>query len=184
MRIYRGRISFLPTDEYSDYRPKDSTIKITKNNYEAETNEITNTNFPFKYLRPFNEPVPNDWLVMEENFVLFLIMNLPLLTPDFTATTHATCDDGCMHMLFIKEGISKFEIIKLFSDTVSGDHLNSPYVEYVKIKAFRIEPLPTYPGCPVTGNFMIDGEKVPYGNIQGEIMPSLANTFAFNKDQM
>lgn len=182
LRIYRGRISFLPTEEYTNYKPKDPTIKLTQNNYEAESNEIDNTSFRFQYLRPFNEPVPNDWLVMEENFVLFLIMNLPILTPDFTASTQATSEDACMHMIFIREGISKFEIIKLFTDTVTGNHLNSPYVEYVKIKAFRIEPLSMQPGVPATGNFMIDGEKVPYGNIQGEIMPALANTFAFNKD--
>lgn len=178
LRIYRGRISFLPSKEYTNYRPKDPTIKLTQNNYETEANEITDTEFPFKYLRPFNEPVPNDWLVMEENLVMFLIMNLPILTPDFTASTQATNADACMHMVFVKEGISRLEIIKLFTDTVTGNHLSSPYVEYVKIKAFRVEPLPTGPDRQLTGNLMVDGERVPYGTIQGEIMPSLANTFA------
>lgn len=182
LRVYRGRVSFLPTEEYVNYKPKDKSIKLIQNNYEADTNEISHSSFPFNYLRPFNEPVPNDWLIMEENYILFLIMNLPILTPDFTATTQAKSDDACMHMIFIKSGISKYEIIKLFSDTESGNHMDSPYVEYVKIKAFRLEPLPLEAGSPVTGNLMIDGEKIPYGNIQGEVMPSLANVYAFRKD--
>lgn len=109
-------------------------------------------------------------------------MNLPILTYDFTAAPEALSNDGCMHMMFMKAGVTRFEILKLFSDTVSGSHLNSPLVEYVKIKAFRLEPLPLEINGKLDGNFMIDGEKIPYGNIQGEIRPSLGNVFAFNKD--
>lgn len=181
LKIYRGRVSFLPADSHANYRPKDASIKLTQNNYETQPNQIVNTKFPFKYLRPFNEPVPNDWLIIEENFVLFLIMNLPILTNDFSATPQAKTSDGCMHMIFIKSGISKLELIKLFSDTVSGVHMESLFVEYVPIRAFRLEPLPVTSGSAVTGNFMIDGEKVPYGPIQGEVMPSLGNVFKFNK---
>ncbi len=152
----------------------------TQNNYETQSNEIPNAKFAFSHLRPFNEPVPNDWLCIEENFVLFLIMNLPILTNDFSATPDARPDDHALHMIFIRQGISKLQLISLFTDTVSGVHMHSPFVEYVRIRAFRIEPLPVRPGADVTGTFMIDGEKVPYGPIQGELMPSLGRAFTMD----
>jgi len=159
---------------------KSSDIVITQNNYETTANQIESTKFPFSFLRPFNEPVPNDWLCIEENFVLFLIMNLPILTNDFFATPEAQPDDHALHMIFIREGISKLQLINLFTDTVSGIHMASPFVEYIRIKAFRIEPLPVKPGDDLIGNFMIDGERIPYGPIQGELMPSLASAFSMD----
>ena len=73
-------------------------------------------------------------------------------------------------------------MLKLLSKT--GDqvhHLDNPLVEYVKIKAFRLEPLQLVNEQTNTGVLMVDGEQVPYGNIQGEIQPGMANAFAFHK---
>ena len=160
-----------------DYKPKDSSIKITQNsNQESEV-----LSKGFKYLTPIDKPVPGDWLTIEEEFVLFLIMNMPVLTTDFTAIPSATLNDGYMHLLYIKKGISKLELLKLFSDTESGNHVSSPFVEHVKIKAFRLEPLSVDSYANEPGHFMIDGELIPSGVIQGEIRPSMANVLAVPK---
>ena len=160
-----------------DYQPKDSSIKITQNS-ERDGQVLSKG---FKYLTPIDKPVPGDWLTIEEEFVLFLIMNMPVLTTDFTAIPSATLNDGFMHLLYIKKGISKLELLKLFSDTESGNHVSSPYVEHVKIKAFRLEPLPMESSSNQSGHFMIDGEPIPSGVIQGEIRPSMANVLAVHK---
>ena len=46
-----------------------------------------------------------------------------------------------MHLLFIKEGVTKAQLLNLMTMFETGQHLNSPHIEYVKIKAFRLEPL-------------------------------------------
>lgn len=174
MRVYRGRVSFLPADEMKDYKPKDSSINIIKN--DSTTKIMENC----KYLPRMDDPVPNDWLTMEENFILFLIVNLPLISPDFLVTPHADFNDGNMHLIFIKEGIKKTQLLKFLTHPGDKDHLDNPLVEYVKIKAFRLEPIGLLKGRDYVNNgvLMVDGEQVPYGNIQGEIMPGFANILA------
>ena len=181
MRIYRGRVSFLPSDEMKDYKPKDPTIKLMRSNGNATINRDSR----FEHLVPFDQQLPNDWITIEENFVLFLIINLPLIAPDFIAVPDSKFDDESMHLIFIKEGISKLEMIKLFQDAEKGTHLSSPFVEHVKIKAFRLEPiglkLNTEQYEKEKGQLMVDGEEVEYGPIQGEIKPKIANVLTFNK---
>ena len=162
----------------NDYKPKDPSIKLMRNNL--------NSNFDFR--KPLNEPLPAEWITIEENFVFFLIVNLPLLTSDFITVSNSTFNDGVMHLIFIREGISKMQLLQLMSSTENGDVLDHPSVEYVRIKGFRLEPLglANHPNCESDndGVIMIDGERVPYGTIQGEILPSIANVLAFNKTQI
>lgn len=171
LRIYPGRISFLPSGEF---KLKDSRIKLLQS---VQPSSSTSPSFDtcktkLKYLKPFNEVLPQDWFTIEENFIFVLIVNLPLIAKDFNASPNSKFDDGQLLLIFIREGISKLELLKLFDDTETGVYLNNPKVEYIPVKAFRIEPL-TSQGC-----FMVDGERVPYGPIQGEVLPSLANVIA------
>jgi sphingosine kinase len=201
LRLYRGRLSFLMFDDKETYTPKNNTIRLiknTSNNSNTENGDETqttpsihlNNKPPFKYLpNSLDDPVPDNWVTIEENFVFFLVTYLPLIAPDFMAAPESSFNDQSMHLLFIKEGISKAQLLKLFTETEQGEHLNSPFVEYVKIKAFRLEPLPYIDKTKtnVTGNdksntddgiMMIDGERVPYGKLQAEIIPGLGNILA------
>ncbi len=155
-----------------DYKPKNSSIKIHSNTNNEPREQIEQ----FQYLNPIDKPVPKDWLTIEENFILFLVVNVPLIAPDFLASPDSKFNDGHMLMIFIKEGAKKTELLQMFSETETGKHLDSPLVEFVKIKAFRLEPQPYKQQSD--GVLMVDGERVPYGNIQGEIMPSCANILA------
>ena len=159
-----------------DYKPKDPSTHIIKNDH---TTKIMDK---YKYLPSMNDPVPNNWLTIEENFVLFLIVNLPLISPDFLVTPHAEFNDGNMHLIFIKEGIKKTQLLKFLTHPGDKDHLDNPLVEYIKIKAFRLEPIGLLKRGEYINNgvLMVDGEQVPYGNIQGEIMPGIANILAKN----
>lgn len=161
---------------------------------------VSAQNIEFKYLPPIDKPVPSDWHIIEDNFVFFLISRLPLISPDFLSAPQAQFSDGHMYLTFIRQGITKIQLLKLFKDMETGDYMESPYVEYVKIKAFRLEPLErreltsrrgagakqqdTTNGSAETndhhtgnnkGIMMVDGEQVPYGVIQGEIKQELAN---------
>jgi sphingosine kinase len=215
LRVYRGRLTFLLQDPSDTFTPKDTSIKVIKstnpnninnNNNINEDDEnrprhVTNLdeesldkNRPaFKYLPDsLDAPLPgSDWITIEENFVFFLISYLPLIAPDFLSAPQSKFNDECMHLTFIREGISKTQLLKLFTDTENGEHIKSPFVEYARIKAFRLEPLVSCSSSssssgirspsPDDGVMMIDGERVPYGKLQAEIMPGLANVLANQK---
>jgi hypothetical protein len=76
-KTYRGRISFLPVD--LNWKPKDKRIKVIKNTNNYKENEQLKKNLHFQFSTPLEEPVPNDWLTIEDDFSLFLISNLPFI---------------------------------------------------------------------------------------------------------
>ena len=80
-----------------------------------------------------------------------------------------------MHLLFVKEGITRAQLLKIFLQTETGEFLSSQLVEYVRVKAFRLEPDMTPGSTSASGAMMVDGEQVAYGPVQAEIFPSLGN---------
>jgi sphingosine kinase len=169
----------LPTDDHYEYKTKNPNVKILKNtqNYATETENATrlfnkDLNVDYKYLKPIDQAVPNEWLSVEDNFVLFLVVNLPLMGMDFVVCPHAKFDDGQMNLAFVREGISKYELFKFLVQCSEGTILENSHVEWLPVKAFRLEPLNSKELS--YGSLMIDGESVPYGPIQGEVFPELA----------
>jgi sphingosine kinase len=164
LRIYKGRISFLPANQ--DYSPKDTSIQIKSNKNNYENNSKQKFVDGFTHLTAFEKPVPNDLLTIDDEFVSFLLVNLPLVGQDYIASPESKLDDGLLYLTFIRKGISKLDLIKVISDSGSGNFLKNSHLEWVCVKAFRLEPLDDH------GTIMVDGEKISYGKIQGEILPS------------
>ena len=175
MRVYKGRISFLPVDEYKNYKPKDPTIKILKNttNYSTKTTTTKNTSNQFKYLTPFDQPVPNDWLTIEDNFVLFLVINLPLMGQDLFVSPASKFDDETLLLTFVRKGATRKQLLDLFNNAGDGKFLENSFLEFVKVKAFRLEPMHEAGFDASQAALMVDGERVPYEKIQGEVVPKL-----------
>lgn len=170
-------MSFLPVDNMDNYKFKNKDIKLIKNsgNYanddKAASQRLVNPHLghTYKHLKPFGEKVPNDWYSIEDEFVIFLIIRLPMMGVDFYISPESTLSDGHMVMAFNKKGVSKWDLIRVVGDSSSGNFLSDSSIDFVRIKAFRLEPYDPVEG----GNLMVDGEKVDYGAIQGEIMPGL-----------
>ena len=81
-----------------------------------------------------------------------------------------------MHLIFIKEGITKLQLLDIFMKKDKWDFLDSPFLEYVRIKAFRLEPLAN--PHQEESHMTIDGKQMPNGRVQAEILPGMANTLA------
>ena len=170
LRVYKGKISFLPVDSFKNYQPKDKSIKIIKNTSNYKNGQEETSHLNFKYLKSLDKPVPNDWLTICDQFVLFLVFKLPYMGQDFFVSPHSKFDDGELVLAFIKSGVPRLEVLNLFNTASKGDFLENPYINYIKIKAFRLEPLGEINEDLA---MMIDGEKVCYGPIQGEVRPGL-----------
>jgi sphingosine kinase len=174
LRTYHGSLSFLPSS--GSFTPKTTNLNIIRNpqsDLKNYTLDNTNTSQPkTKYLTALNKPVPDDWVIIEDRFVLVLIVQKPLIAKDFVAWKDSKLENNEMLLIFVKAGISKIQLIKIFLDSESGDYLNHDLVESVRIKAFRIEP------HEESSYMMVDGENVPYGPIQGEILDPMLNCIA------
>ncbi|XP_037641029.1 sphingosine kinase 2 [Sebastes umbrosus] len=122
-------------------------------------------------LPPLDQPLPTrDWVTIEGDFVLVLALYQSHLGADLHAAPQARFDDGLIHLTFVRAGISRATLLRLFFAMERGNHhsVSSPYVSHITCRAFRLQPLST------RGTLTVDGELVPYGPLQAQVHPSMA----------
>uniref|UniRef100_A0A8C8VJ82 sphingosine kinase n=1 Tax=Pelusios castaneus TaxID=367368 RepID=A0A8C8VJ82_9SAUR len=126
---------------------------------------------PDELLVPLEQPVPGSWVTVEDDFVLVLAIYQTHLGADLFTAPFAHFDDGLVHLCFVKAGISRAALIRLFLAMEKGSHFEQecPYLTHVPVRAFRLEPLTR------KGILTVDGERVEYGPIQGQVHRGLAN---------
>ncbi|XP_034542766.1 sphingosine kinase 1-like [Notolabrus celidotus] len=126
---------------------------------------------PDSLLLPLDQPLPADWVIVEdEDFVLMLAMYQSHLAEDLLAAPGAAPDDGVIHLFYVRAGISRAALLKLFLAMEKGAHLatNCQHLVYVKVRALRLEPFSP------KGIITVDGEVVEYGPVQAEVHRGLA----------
>ncbi|GAA6080884.1 sphingosine kinase 1 [Tachysurus ichikawai] len=122
-------------------------------------------------LVPLDQPVPTHWsVVKEEDFVLVMAVYQSHLAEDLIAAPASRLEDGTIHLMYVKAGISRQALLRLFLAMEKGTHLskNCPFVVYVKVRALRLEPY-----AP-KGIITVDGEVVEYGPVQAQVHGRLA----------
>ncbi|KAM7394033.1 hypothetical protein PAMP_020860 [Pampus punctatissimus] len=122
-------------------------------------------------LPPLEQPLPSDWVVVpEEDFVLMLAMYQSHLAEDLLAAPDATPDDGTIHLFYVRAGISRTALLRLFLAMEKGAHLatNCQHLVHTKVRALRLVPYSP------KGIITVDGEVVEYGPVQAEVHRGLA----------
>lgn len=117
-------------------------------------------------LPSLDQPLPTrDWVTIEGDFVLVLALYQTHLGADLHAAPQAKFDDGLIHLTFVRAGISRATLLRLFLAMERGAHLSltSPYVSHIPARAFRLQPLSP------RGTLTVDGELVPYGPLQAQV---------------
>lgn len=145
-----------------------------KPNWTSET-PVATRGPPDSLLVPLDQPVPAHWTVVkEEDFVLVMVVYQSHLAEDLIAAPASRLEDGIMHLIYVKAGISRRALLRLFLAMEKGTHLstNCPFVVYVKVRALRLEPY------SLKGTITVDGELVEYGPVQAQIYGSLARIIA------
>ncbi|KAG7327009.1 hypothetical protein KOW79_010410 [Hemibagrus wyckioides] len=141
------------------------------------TNEtpVTMRGPPDSLLVPLDQPVPTHWTVVkEEDFVLVMAVYQSHLAEDLIAAPASRLEDGIIHLIYVKAGISRQALLRLFLAMEKGTHLNTncPFVVYVKVRALRLEPYSP------KGTITVDGEVVEYGPVQAQVHGRLARIIA------
>ncbi|NJK49759.1 hypothetical protein HC931_17890 [Candidatus Gracilibacteria bacterium] len=106
-----------------------------------------------------------------DDFILVWAMNVIWAAYDLKAAPYAHLSDGTMDLLVIRRGISRWQLLFAFLRSANGKHIALPYVEYYKVRSFRLEPL-----CD-RGILAIDGEQVEYSPLQLQVLRGIARIF-------
>lgn len=196
LRIYKGKLAYLPaTSEGNRESLKgydQASLPLlnagqntfhnschSNNSLKERRTEVApsqpatkgNNGPPDSLLLPLDQPLPGNWVVVqEEDFVLMLAMYQSHLAEDLLAAPRSTLDDGVIHLLYVRAGISRTALLRLFLAMEKGTHLasNCQHLVYAPVRALRLEP------CSPKGIITVDGEVVEYGPVQAEVHRGLA----------
>ncbi|KAM8878436.1 sphingosine kinase 1-like [Spinachia spinachia] len=196
LRVYRGRLAYLPAseDDHSEAEgsrcngqassmdpsgdsPRPNTFHNSchsNNSRKARRKQAASARSasgalggpPDSLLPHLDQPLPSDWVVVqEEDFVLMLAMYQSHLAEDLLAAPDATPGDGVIHLFYVRAGISRGALLKLFLAMEKGAHVgtNCRHMVHAKVRALRLEPLSP------KGIITVDGEVVEYGPVQAQV---------------
>lgn len=200
LRFYRGRLSYLPIGQATDRErnlanvarsdeeglkiPSHHTaINVLENYHGGEMKgaaahlEDSSSSLPSTHsqgpidhlLPPLNSELPSHWVVEEGEFILGCPVFLTHLGTDLLVHPEGKFGDGVMGIFIVKSGAGRLTLLDLFGKMKDGSHVFSNHVKYVKALAFRLEPDTSQEGI-----IAVDGEKIDYVPIQGQIHKALA----------
>uniref|UniRef100_A0A0P4WCE5 sphingosine kinase n=1 Tax=Scylla olivacea TaxID=85551 RepID=A0A0P4WCE5_SCYOL len=110
-----------------------------------------------------DEPVPDDWETIEDEFVMVYCSQQTHITSDVLIAPQATPDDGYLWLMMLRRSCPKTTIAKLLLG-LDGRHLRYPGVEMVAVEALRIVPGTS------KGYLTVDGEVIPWTPIQSHVL--------------
>ncbi|KAK4805219.1 hypothetical protein QYF61_002681 [Mycteria americana] len=123
-------------------------------------------------LVPLGQPVPPGWVTLEGDFVLVLAIYQSHLGAELVAAPRARPDDGLIHLCYVRAGVSRGALLRVLLAMARGGGGDAatagPPLARVPARAFRLEPLTP------RGVLTVDGERVEYGPLQGQIHRGLA----------
>ena len=196
-RSYRGKVSYLPketellpngsgttkTAEIPNYC-NESRNQPASTEYSSGATDDTggsakhlesprsdsSTNGPPVSLinNSLTDPVPSNWVVMDNDFLNVNCTTVPLMAHDVFATKQACVGCGTMYLVYTEAGgTRRMDLFKMMDKIAKGNHTEMNMVHVVETKAFRIEPVDG------PGMMTLDGEEIPYGPLQAQIHPQM-----------
>ncbi|XP_070339767.1 sphingosine kinase 1 isoform X2 [Equus asinus] len=158
LRIYRGQLAYLPVERVVSKMP--TSPALDRQNQQGPVDA---------HLVPLEEPVPSHWTVVpEQDFVLVLVLLHSHLGSEMFAAPMGRCEAGTMHLFYIRAGVSRAMLLRIFLAMQNGRHMeyDCPYLVYVPVVAFRLEPKDG------KGVITVDGELMASEAVQGQVHPN------------
>ncbi|XP_019321665.2 sphingosine kinase 1 isoform X1 [Panthera pardus] len=155
LRVYRGRLAYLPAGRGVPGVP--ASPAVGRQDQQGPTDA---------HLVPLEEPVPAHWTVVpEQDFVLVLALLHSHLGSEMFAAPMGRSAAGTMHLFYVRAGVSRATLLRLFLAMEKGRHLEQacPYLVYAPVVAFRLEPKDG------KGVFAADGELLVSEAVQGQV---------------
>ncbi|XP_028795382.1 sphingosine kinase 1 isoform X2 [Neltuma alba] len=164
LRQYSGCISFVPAPgfeacgEPTSYNGKSTGKDNNHDLKEAEYIKLQSS----CYRGPDINLENLNWRAIDGPFVSVWLHNVPWGSQDALAAPDAKLSDGCLDLILVKR-CPKLALLSLMSELGSGNHVKSPYVMYLKVKALILEPGPRIARADKEGIIDADGEVLARG---------------------
>ncbi|CAL4961046.1 unnamed protein product [Urochloa decumbens] len=158
LRKYCGSIQFVPAPGYEEYG---EPIKQFENCM-VEFLEQNGKSHPSSYPGPSVEFQALDWRFVDGPFVAVWINNVPWAAEDIMAAPEAKFSDGYMDAVILKD-CPKADLLALLMKMGDGSYIKSPFVTYLKVRAFKLSPGQLVENPKRGGIVDVDGEVIARG---------------------
>ncbi|GLT49450.1 hypothetical protein SLA2020_230030 [Shorea laevis] len=162
LRCYSGHISFVPAPGFENYgEPASYSDESTTRENPGQEQALQFQHHG--YQGPNVELEKLDWRTISGPFVSIWLHNVPWGGEETMAAPNAKFSDGYLDLIAIKD-IPKLSLLSLMTQLNKGNHVKSPHVLYLKVKAFVLEPGPRVDDAAKEGIIDSDGEVLARGN--------------------
>uniref|UniRef100_M4DWK1 DAGKc domain-containing protein n=1 Tax=Brassica campestris TaxID=3711 RepID=M4DWK1_BRACM len=151
LRQYNGRVLFLPAPGFESYgQPtsyrlhKEPPVKV------------------LGYQGPDTKFEDVEWREIKGPFVSVWLHNVPWGAENNLVAPAAKFSDGFLDLIVVKN-CPKLALLSLMTQISEGTHVQSPYVAYLKVKAFALEPGALVDEPDKEGIIDADGEVLARG---------------------
>lgn len=90
------------------------------------------------------------WEKIESNFLFFWACNTSHASSETFSSPLSKKDDGFIHIIYILEGISRYEMVKILLNLDNGTYIHNPNVKIIKTTHFKL--------VAKNGTICMDGE--------------------------
>ncbi|ONM24348.1 Sphingosine kinase 1 [Zea mays] len=175
LRRYNGRILFVPAPGYEEVGdPVDQTTGYETNGFSTGFQDDGRTGSNGEtcgYVGPSSiKEAGLRWRSLDGPFVSVWLGNVPFASEDAMAAPKAEASlspfsfaDGYLDAAIIKD-CPRWDVLGLVFQMKDGSYVNSPCVEYFKVKAIRIEPGLRVGSSTEGGIIDSDGEVIARGD--------------------
>lgn len=118
---------------------------------------------------PIASALDESWVVEKGHFVLVYAAYQRYLNSSVKFAPDSKLDDKTIYLLYIKEGVSTCQVIQFLLALEEGAHVKLPYVHFVPVRAFRLEPQNS------TDIMTVDGEQIECSVVQAEVVPRMVS---------
>ncbi|KAF0691775.1 Aste57867_17046 [Aphanomyces stellatus] len=122
-----------------------------------------------------DDPTPKTWKTIEGDFSLFWAMNVAWAGEDGCVAPSADPNDGYMYAVIAPGKITKGDYMGLLLSVESGGHVQKPFVQVIKTRAFEVR-------VPESDLMMADGERFEGGFCQVEVHRGLGRVLRIAKE--
>ncbi|CAN6818568.1 unnamed protein product [Brassica oleracea] len=155
LRQYNGRVLFLPAPGFESYGQPTS--------YRLYKEPPVSNNKALGYQGPDTKFEDLDeWREIKGPFVSVWLHNVPWGAENNLVAPAAKFSDGFLDLIVLKK-CPKLALLSLMTQISEGTHVQSPYVAYLKVKAFALEPGALVGEPDTEGIIDADGEVLARG---------------------
>jgi hypothetical protein len=164
--VYNGTLHYLVPSKRLEFTAEES-VRMAQPNSEAE--RLAKPGPIDHFTTVDTEFLPKHWETVTAAFSMLLVANMPWVNKKLVANPLATANDGAVDLIYTQSGLLGFLTWLFFPS--KAYHMNLPNWNFKRARAFILEPGKDLDGKD--GNFLVDGQKIPYSSIRCEVHPGL-----------